>query len=79
MERKAEQLVGRRSVSLSSLFSDACKRLEIATERAMGCERIGNTLRLHVSKDELVDFELIFDEEAGQLAIGDVLTQGPSD
>ena len=79
MERKAEQLVGRRSVSLSSLFSDACKRLEIATERAMGCERIGDTLRLHVAKDEIVDFELFFDEEAGQLVIGDIITQGSSD
>ena len=66
-------MVGRRSVSLSSLFSDACKRMEIATERAMGCERVGTTLRLHVSKEERVDFELVQDEETGQLRVGEII------
>ncbi len=77
--RDAIYLVGRRSVSLSSLFSDACKRLEIATERAMGCERIGNTLRLHVSKDKRVDFELVNDEEAGRLLVGDIIAEDSVD
>ena len=47
--------------------------MEIATERAMGCERVGTTLRLHVSKDERVDFELVQDEETGQLRVGDII------
>ncbi len=64
---------------MSSLFSDACKRMEIATERAMGCERVGNTLRLHISKDERVDFELIVDEETGQLLVGDIMAEGSAD
>ncbi len=46
--------------------------MEIATERAMGCERVGTTLRLHISKDERVDFELVQDEETGQLRVGEI-------
>jgi hypothetical protein len=53
--------------------------MEIATERAMGCERIGNTLRLHVSKDERVDFELVLDEETGQLLVGNILADESAD
>ena len=53
--------------------------MEIATERAMGCERIGNMLRLHVSKDERVDFELILDEETGQLLVGDIMAENSAD
>lgn len=63
-------MAGRKSISLSALFSDACKRLDMATEQAMGCERVGNTLRLFVTKDNRVDFELVEDEESGQLVLG---------
>lgn len=45
----------------------------------MGCERVGTTLRLHISKDERVDFELIVDEETGQLLVGDIMAEGSAD
>ena len=61
----------RKSVSLSALFSDACKRLDIATERAMGCERVGTTLILHMTPDEKINFELLEDEETGQVVLGE--------
>lgn len=64
-------MAGRKSASLSALFSDACKRLDIPTEQAMGCERVGATLRLYVTKDNRVDFYLIEDEESGQLVLGE--------
>ncbi len=51
--------------------------MEIATERAMGCERVGTTLRLHISKDERVDFELVQDEETGQLRVGEITAHEP--
>jgi hypothetical protein len=60
----------RKSVTLSSLFSQACKRLDIATERAMGCERVETTLILHLTPDQKVNFELIEDEESGQIVLG---------
>ncbi len=61
----------RKSVSLSALFSDACKRLGIATERAMGCERVGTTLILHLTPDEKINFELVEDEESGHIVLGE--------
>ena len=73
LRKDEEFLAGRRSVSLSSLFSDACKRMEIATEQAMGCERIGDTLLLHMNKDRRVDFQLDHDEETGQLMLGEII------
>ena len=60
-------------MSLSSLFSDACKRMEIATEQAMGCERVGDTLLLYMNKDRRVDFQLDHDEETGQLMLGEII------
>lgn len=65
----------RKSVTLSSLFSQACKRLDIATERAMGCERVDSTLILHLSPEEKVNFELIEDEESGQIVLGPQIDQ----
>lgn len=61
----------RKSVSLSALFSEACKRLDIATERAMGCERVGTKLILHMTPDEKINFELLEDEETGQILLGE--------
>ena len=37
----------------------------------MGCERVGATLILHMTPDEKINFELIEDEETGQIVLGD--------
>jgi len=63
-----------KSVSLSALFSEACKRLDIATEQSMGCERIGTQLILHMAPDETITFELVEDEESGGLILGEQVT-----
>ena len=62
------------SVSLSALFSEACKRLDIATEQAMGCERIGTQLIMHMAPDEKINFELVEDEETGEVVLGEQVT-----
>ena len=36
----------------------------------MGCERVETTLILHLTPDQKVNFELIEDEESGQLVLG---------
>ena len=67
-------LTSPKSVSLSALFSEACKRLDIATEQSMGCERIGTQLILHMAPDETITFELVEDEESGGLILGEQVT-----
>ena len=64
-------MANRKSVSLSALFSEACKRIEVATEQAMGCERVGDTLILYVSKDHKVEYQLVEDQETGQVILGE--------
>lgn len=63
----------RKSISLSNLFTEACKQLELATEQAMGCERIGSQLIVHVTDERKVVFELVDDEETGNVGLGNIV------
>ena len=66
-------LASRRRVSLSDLFADACRRMDITPEEALGCERAKDQLRLMISKDRYVDFELVDDPENERLTLGSIL------
>ena len=63
----------RKSISLSNLFTEACKQLELATEQAMGCERIGSQLIVHVTDERKVVCELVDDEETGNVGLGNIV------
>ena len=67
------QLANRRAASLSSLFSDACKRQDIAIEEAVGCERVENTLVLHLPPDEQIVFEIEIDEDGLPRGLGQII------
>ena len=66
-------LASRRRVSLSDLFSEACRRMDITPEEALGCERTKDQLRLLITKDRHVDFELVDDPENERLTLGSIL------
>ena len=63
-------LATRRRVSLSDLYADACRRVDITPEEAIGCERIAGQLNLMVTKDRTVAFQLIDDPESDRLILG---------
>lgn len=63
----------RRRVSLSDLFADACRRMDITPEEALGCERTKDRLRLMIADDRSVDFELVDDPENDRLILGSAL------
>jgi hypothetical protein len=66
-------LSSRRRVSLSDLFADACRRMDITPEQALGCERTKDRLRLMIAEDRAVDFELVDDPENDSVMLGSVL------
>ncbi len=66
-------LASRRRVSLSDLYSDACRRMDITPEEALGCERQPDRLRLMITQDRWVDFELVDDPENDRLVLGSTL------
>ena len=66
-------MASRRRVSLSDLYADACRRMDITPEEALGCERQTDRLRLMISKDRWVDFELLDDTENDRLVLGTTL------
>ena len=66
-------LASRRRVSLSDLFSEACSRIDITPEEALCCERTKDPLRLLITKDRHVDFELVDDPENERLTLGSIL------
>jgi len=66
-------LASRRRVSLSDLYADACRRMDITPEEALGCERQPDRLRLMITQDRWVDFELVDDPENDRLVIGTTL------
>ena len=66
-------MAGTPKVSLSDLYADACRRLEIIPEEALGCERFPHKLRLLITKDEWVDFELVEDGDRQRMVLGNVV------
>lgn len=66
-------MANRRAASLSSLFSDACKRQDIAIEEAVGCERIEDTLVLHLAPDEQIVFQIEIDDDGLPRGLGQVI------
>ncbi len=66
-------LASRRRVSLSDLYADACRRMDITPEEALGCERQPDRLRLMITHDRWVDFELVDDPENDRLVLGATL------
>ena len=68
-----DTLASRRRVSLSDLYADACRRMDITPEEALGCERQPDRLRLMISHDRWVDFELIDDPDNDRLVLGAAL------
>ena len=66
-------LASRRRVSLSDLYADACRRMDITPEEALGCERQPDRLRLMITQDRWVDFELVDDPENDRLVLGTTL------
>lgn len=63
----------RRKVSLSDLYADACRRMDVTPEEALGCERFADRLRLLITKDNWVEFELVEDPESDRLVIGSII------
>ncbi len=59
-----------RRVSLSDLYADACRRTSVTPEEAVGCERIGDRLRLMVTNDKTIEFLLVDDPESDRLILG---------
>ena len=47
--------------------------MDITPEEALGCERQTDRLRLMISKDRWVDFELLDDTENDRLVLGTTL------
>jgi hypothetical protein len=47
--------------------------MDITPEEALGCERQPDRLRLMISKDRWVDFELLDDPENDRLVLGTTL------
>ncbi len=68
-------LATRRRVSLSDLYADACRRVDVTPEEAVGCERIADRLRLMVTKDKTVEFLLVDDPESDRLILGPVVEE----
>ena len=68
-----DHLASRRRVSLSDLYADACRRMDITPEEALGCERQPDRLRLMITQDRWVDFELVDDPENDRLVLGTTL------
>lgn len=68
-----DTLASRRRVSLSDLYADACRRMDITPEEALGCERQPDRLRLMITHDRWVDFELVDDPENDRLVLGATL------
>ena len=60
----------RRRVSLSDLYADACRRVDVTPEEAVGCERVGDRLRLMVTRDTTIEFLLVDDPESDRLVLG---------
>ena len=60
----------RRRVSLSDLYSAACRRVDVTPEEALGCERVGDRLRLMITKDKIMEFLLVDDPESDRLILG---------
>ncbi|MCY4112348.1 MAG: hypothetical protein OXG33_00195 [Chloroflexi bacterium] len=60
----------RRRVSLSDLYADACRRVDVTPEEAVGCERVRDRLRLMVTRDTTVEFLLVEDPESDRLVLG---------
>ena len=65
----------RRRVSLSDLYADACRRVDVTPEEAVGCERISDRLSLMVTKDKTIEFLLIDDPESDRLILGPVIEE----
>ena len=63
----------RRRVSLSDLFADACRRMDITPEEALGCERTKDRLRLMIAEGRTVEFELLDDPENDRLMLGGIV------
>ncbi len=63
-------MASRRRVSLSDLYAEACRRMDITPEEALGCERQSDRLRLMIAQDRWTDFELIDDPENDRLVLG---------
>lgn len=68
-------LATRRRVSLSDLYADACRRVDVTPEEAVGCERVGDRLRLMVTRDTTVEFLLVDDPESDRLVLGPTIEQ----
>ena len=66
-------LASRKKVSLSDLYADACRRMDITPEKALGCERLTDRLRLMITSDRWVDFELVEDTESDRLVLGAII------
>ncbi len=47
--------------------------MEITPEEAMGCERFKDRLRLLISEDRSVEFELVDDPENDRLILGTLI------
>ncbi len=47
--------------------------MDIVPEEALGCERLPDRLRLLITRDEWVDFELVEDSESQRLVLGGVV------
>ena len=47
--------------------------MDITPEEALGCERTKGQLRLLITKDRYVDFELVDDPENERLTLGSIL------
>ena len=60
----------RRRVSLSDLYADACRRVDVTPEEAVGCERVGDRLRLMVTRDTTIEFLLVDAPESDRLVLG---------
>lgn len=65
----------RRRVSLSDLYADACRRVDVTPEEAVGCERVGDRLRLMVTKDTTIEFLLVDDPESDRLVLGQAIEE----
>lgn len=68
-------LATRRRVSLSDLYADACRRVDVTPEEAVGCERVGDRLRLMVTREMTVEFLLVEDPESDRLVLGPAIEQ----
>ena len=47
--------------------------MDVTPEEALGCERFADRLRLLITKDNWVEFELVEDPENDRLVIGSII------